>query len=250
VKEIFEKVGLSEFFAYVCPGVILFSSLALWVRPQAITDFFGNSIIGHEFLIIIFILIFCYTLGLIVASWSSGGGNLYIRLKRRGRTLKTRKDMVLQWLLWIPHGLPEPRSNASTVEGSLRMAEDLQGYSGLQGLSLFETPWDWLVLYRIVMTDRVGDQGRSILTEADSIHRRFLFCQAVAFAFFLVATQSFIRYLLLDTCLNNLFPSISPLGLVVITLLGGFTSFGLRNVAGRWWEHELVLTSSISQIQI
>jgi hypothetical protein len=251
MKDIFEKIGLSEFFAHICPGVILFSSFALWIEPQKIAAFLGKPIPGQEFLAVVFILIFCYTFGLIVASWSSRGADLYIRKKRRlqaFKNIKNRKGKILKGVLWVIHGLPEPRSHPSLVETKLRIAEDLQKYSGLQGLSLFETAWDWLVLYRTIMTDRVSDRGRFILTEADSIHRRFLFCQGVALAFLLVAVQTLIRFVLLSVPLNNPFTSNNHFWLVVITSLGAFASFCLRNVAGRLWEHELILTTSLTQL--
>jgi len=131
--------------------------------------------------------------------------------------------------------------NPSIVEANLRIAEDSQRYSGLQGLSLFEAPGDRLVLYRTFMADRVGDRGKTILAEAESTHRRFLFCQGVALAFFLLALHSLSRLLLrVFTPWDTSFPSIHSVWLVVITILGALVSFGLRIVAGRWWEYELV----------
>jgi hypothetical protein len=246
MKEILEKIGLSEFFAYICPGAILLFSLTLWLDPEKIAKFLGESFVKQQIVTAIFLLIFSYTLGLIISWWSISGADLFIRKKRRPQALQ-RKEKVLTGLLWVFHGLPEPRSNPSIVEAKLKMAEALEKYSGLQGLSLIETPWDWLVLYRTFMAGRVGDRGKHILMEADFIHRRFLFSQGVALAFFLLAVQSFIRLLILLTPLNDSFPSIGLPWLVVIILLGASTSFGLRQVAGRWWEEELFLTSSFTQ---
>ena len=152
------------------------------------------------------------------------------------------------WVLRIFHGLPEPHSNPSIVEAKLRIAEDLHRYTGIQSLSLIATSWDWLVLYRIIMAERLGNLGRAILMEAAGIHRRFLFSQGVALVFLLLASQSIIRIIVLLTPINDFFPSISPPSLVVITVFGAFTSFGLRIIAGNWWEEEFLLTCSLAQL--
>jgi len=39
MKEVLEKIDLGEFFAYICPGVIIFSSLALWIDIPKIVGF-------------------------------------------------------------------------------------------------------------------------------------------------------------------------------------------------------------------
>jgi hypothetical protein len=43
-------------------------------------------------------------------------------------------------------------------------------------------------------------------------------------------------------------PDIPWITLAVIALLAGLTGLSLRIVAGRWWEVELILTSSLTQL--
>ena len=248
MKEILEKIGLSEFFAYVFPGGILLVSLILWVDMKELQGFLGETIVKQNFVVATFILVFSYTLGLIVASWSSSGADLYIRMKRRPQAIRQERR-ALRVLLWVFHALPDLRFNRSTVEAHLKITEDLTRYSGLQRLSLYESPWDRLVLYRTVMADRVGERGRTILTEADAVHRRFLFSQGVALAFLLLAVQALLRLFLLLTSSDSFFPSAKPFWLVVIVAIGVSASFGLRIAAGRWWEYEFLLTSALTRLE-
>ena len=66
MKEILEKFGLSEFFAYICPGVILLSSLALWKWPDFTSDFWKQQAV-----VLLLGFILSYILGLILASFCS-----------------------------------------------------------------------------------------------------------------------------------------------------------------------------------
>ena len=236
MKEVLEKFGLVEFFAYICPGLILLTSLALWTRLNFDAPFWKQ-----EALVIVLVLILSYILGLILASFNDMSQRQYHRSIGAIRIL---------------YSFPSPRFTPSVVQANLTIAEDLERLAGGGGLSSLASPWDRLVIYRALVASRLGDRGKAILAEADILHRRFRFAMGVALAVFLVAIQSFFRLILvvlgffLDAILtwNSMLPSVSPILLLCITAIGLWASFELRRFAIRMWELERYLSSSLSNI--
>ena len=175
--------------------------------------------------------------------YSKGGLSLFSKERQRGST-----SIVIALYTLPQDSCYQPQINRFIAEGNLKITDDLSDLAHLQGLSILEIPWDRLVIYRTIIADWMGEKGKYILTEAESVHRRFLFSLGVAMALSLLTLQSLIRLILCISPLCNSLPS-CPLGLLVlITLLGELTSFRLRVVAGRWWEEELILTVSLAHL--
>jgi hypothetical protein len=244
MKDLLEKIGLGDLFAYVCPGTILLCSLLLWLdRTDLPAGVERNS--WQSLAISIVLGILAYTLGLIVAWWSSEGAALYLRQAGRLRLKWTRARACILRLLGILHWIPAPRVNPSIIQSNLQITEDLHNFVQLQGLSSLEIPWDRLAIYRAIMADQVGDKAKGVLAEADSFHRRFLVSQGVALACALVAAQALVRLLLFP-----LWCGAQPVGVYVsLVVFGTMTSFFLRGSAGRWWEGEFLLTCSLTQLR-
>lgn len=243
MKEILEKFGASEFFAYICPGVILLTSLALWTELH-----FGSLFWKQQALVIILVLIISYILGLMLASFNDRAQAHYPHpTSGRGRVCQGWQSAIR-----LPDRFPASPSFArAIVEANLVVAQDLERLSGISGLSSFASPWDRLVIYRALKAGRVGDKGLSILVAADTYHRRCLFCMGMALALLLVAIQSLLRFLLLILpCIlgswHSAFPPVSSSWLIVLGLFGVWASFELRQVAIRLWGLERYLTASLS----
>lgn len=249
MKEILEKFGLSEFFAYICPGLLLLSSLALWKRPDFTSDFWKQQAV-----VLLLGFILSYILGLILASFNHIAWTRYPRLNQEyqgGFLGKLRRGMNL-----LLYHLPLPRSTDSIAEASLRIADDLVRLSRIGGLSSLADPLEWLSVYRTLVADEVGEKRKAVLTEADTLHRRCLFCTGVALAVYLTAIQALIRLILylsgkafvesIFTSWNKTLPLISPFWLAAITIFGLWASFELRQVAIRMWELERYLTASLA----
>jgi hypothetical protein len=103
-----------------------------------------------------------------------------------------------------------------------------------------------LSLARTGLAGRVGERGKALVEEADSVYRRFLFAQGVAGACILLALQLGIRWCFLG-CMpwpweNEWFMPPSRVALPILAALCAAASSDLRWVAGRWWESEFVLT--------
>ncbi len=248
MKEILEKFGLSEFFAHICPGGILLSSLALWAQLK-----FDSPFWNREVLVAISVLLLSYTLGLILASFNRMALVRYLRsapAERRGFLRKIRAGTIR-----LLYHFSLPRFTSSNVHANLRIAEDLARLAGVDSLPALAGPWDGLVIYRTFVADRVGERGKAILTEADTFHRRFLFSMGVALAVYLLAIQALIRFILhffgkafhesIFTSWNQTLPAISPFWLAAITIFGLGASLELRQIAIRMWELERDLTESL-----
>ena len=160
------------------------------------------------------------------------------------------------WVIRLLYRFPSPRITPSIVEANLRITDDLDRLSGLRGLSNYASPWDLLLLYRTLKADEVGEKHGFVLTEADNLHRRFLFCMGAALAIFLLGIQSFIRLILLIlgdffresviASWNQNLPLRSYPWLVVITIVGLWASVKLYEVAIRMLELEGCLTASLA----
>ena len=252
MKDILEKLDLIELFAYLCPGAIVLFSTVLWMDQNTLNGlkeiFKEQQILGAIMSIIV-----SYAVGVMIALWSGVGADRYIRAHYKPNAAPKEDWEALGWLaLNLFHWIPVPRMNASIVEGQLRIAEALTRYTGLNNLSLMQNPWDRLATYRTIVSGRVGDEGRPILTEAEWVHRRLLFAIGVSLAVLLLALQALLGFLLilfhkLPVLAVLPSPHYSPGRLVLLTFIGLVSSFGLREMAGRWWEYELLLTCSLSR---
>jgi len=157
MKDFLEKFTLTEFFAYLCPGVILFCSFALWIASD-LNQVLGSKLEKHPLVVAFILLIACYALGLIVTAWGSSGANLYVR-EYLYRRVRPRRAGLREQMVWLVrrflHEVPVPRQTRSMVDGQLRIAEDLESYAGLPGLSALQSPWDRLTTYRTIIADRL-----------------------------------------------------------------------------------------------
>ena len=253
MKELIDRFGLNELLAYLCPGLFLLASVPMWIKPS-FGALVGDKLAESPAVIAPVLLILAYATGLLVAAWAGHGANTYAR-RAAGRKHRlpsarwwTRFGGRLPWCyLWGVHSMPLPRFNPSIVRAHLKVSILLAEYSGLQGLTGMESPWDRLAIFRAVVSGRVSPQGVPILAEAETVHRRLLFALSMALVSLIVAFEALVRLVAAHTWLSARLPlPPMPAGLVWTLLIGGVAaSAGLRWVAGRWWQHELLLTCSL-----
>ena len=275
MKDLLEKLDLIELFAYLCPGIIVLYSSVFWAKPD-LAVLLGDELAKHQLVVAALLIIASYTSGMLVASWSSAGADYYIRIYKNPQKIPTSWRRPIWWIVCFFHALPVPRSTSFLVEGQLQISEGIDKYAGVPGLSLLQNPWDRLATYRTIMSGRLGRKGRPILTEAQWVHRRLLFALGVALAVLIVGLQAIVRLLLygfttwlpltskwllinfqalplnfqvfpLTSWVESL-PHTSLPSLVGIGIIGIASSLGLRKIAGRMWEYELLLTSSLTQL--
>lgn len=245
MKDILDKFGVTEFFAYLCPGVIVISSLALWIQPE-FDRVVGSDLAEQQLVMAFLLLIVAYALGFVVAWWSNWGTAYYILTSYkegnpvRGSWLRSK---LLLWSLWLFHWFPLPQSN--TVGARTLIADRIVVYSQME-TSIGTNPWEMMSIYRAFVAGRVGNVGSPILSEAATIHTRLLFALAVNLAILLCAAQSFARLLLPD--LDGL-PDVSVSLLSAIGVLGVVASFALRLIAAQLWEQELLLTHGLTLLE-
>src|SRR5207249_238023 len=82
MKDVLDKFGLHDLFAYLCPGAIFLFTCLLWVDPAALViadmkEGWMGFVVGA------FILLLAYALGLILTTWGEEGTELYLWRKER-----------------------------------------------------------------------------------------------------------------------------------------------------------------------
>ena len=234
--------------------MVLTASALLWVKPE-FSDVLGD-LASQKVVVGLLLLIVSYTIGMIIASWSSAGSAHYIRNKRAREAGQLGDSRFWYWPILCLHWIRDPKPNQqaylSIVKTNIRITEDLQKFGGLQGQSMAVSPWELLETYRVIMSGRIGCEGSPIVAEAESIHRRLIFTLGVSLALLILAVESTSRLIIFAiseaTIWDPKLPEISwplLLALLVIPALG---SIVLRLVAGHWWQYEIFLTRGITVI--
>ena len=253
MKELIDRFGLNELLAYLGPGLFLLASVPMWIKPN-FGALFGDKLAESPVVVAPMLLILAYAVGLIISAWAGYGANAYARQAgARRHTARTPHPWLrfmdaLRWnYLRCFHQIPLPRANPSIVRAHLRVCAGLAEYAGLQGLTGLESPWDRLAMFRAIVAGRVSPQGGPILAEAEAVHRRLLFALSMALVALIVALEATARIVVVHTRLAGYLPlpPMPPALVWTLLILGVAASVGLRRVAGRWWEHELLLTCSL-----
>lgn len=251
MKELGEKFSINEFLSYLCPGVCLLLSIALWLKPD-LAGAFGEGLGGKEGIVAPFFLIAGYALGLIVAAWSGQGAFLYFALRARKPKGIQRLLLLLVGLL---HRMPDQRPHTlsfrmSLVEANLRIADGLGRYAGFRNLSINLNPWETVASYRVLVVGRTGAAGAPIAAEADAIHARVMFALNMALVSGLVGFEALARI-----GLNHvphgpypLLPTVPTAVLRTLVVAGATASIGLRSVAARWRTREVLLTGALAPL--
>jgi len=244
MKEILEKFGISEFFSYICPGAIILTSLLLWIKPN-----FKTNIWEHDLLVTFFILIFAYTLGLILSSYNRTAEIRYLLSSQRlQKGLLQTVLMYAMRLFWRFSSRPPDRY---FTEYNLQILEGLERLGVTSDLQNITTSWERLKIFRTLIIDRSSDDNKVIENEADNFQRKSLFAMGVSIALFLLAIQAIFRLIIFDIfnifkTANNfsgIIPDIGTVILLAISVLGIIASLELRQVAFRLLNIELYLTT-------
>jgi hypothetical protein len=244
MKELGEKFSVNEFLSYLCPGVCLLLSVALWLKLD-LKAAFGEELAGKEGIVVPFFLVVGYALGLMVAAWSGQGAFGYFALRARKPTGWRKLPKLLMWLL---HAMPDIRPGApafkiSLADANLRIAEGLSRYAGFRNLSIIGNPWENVAMYRTLVAGRTGSPGAPIVAEAEAVHTRMSFALNMALVSALIAAEALLRLVLAFVV-----PCVSIPLLCGLLLAGAVSSWGLRVVAARWRTREVILTGSLAPL--
>ena len=163
-----ERIGLTEFFAFLFPGLMILSSVSLWAEPKP-TAFVGGALASQPLLIAIVVIVLAYALGLMVGTLSWEGSVRYIfrryaaeagRTPTWGYLLKSTLDLLPRIHLSF-----RGRPVAFTITGWLRVLKSAPGSvtgftwpRALRALgsirawvvSLFYRLWDYLSLVALL----------------------------------------------------------------------------------------------------
>jgi len=261
MKEILERVGLVDLFAYLCPGIIVLLSFTLWLNLELKSEPWKQQVV-----VLAAVFLLSYAIGIVLSS--SVVERWLARIRARG-TL-THPTGFTGWIGWLGP-FPAPRVTPEMVEVNLRINEEVGRLIGVPGMARLVTPWEFLVLYRTLMAQRLGKAAKSLLAEAEAFHRRFRFCSGVSLACVVVVVQAAVRLILgiiqgvartYGYCMPAGPPKLSPevirvlpcplydvslWFLLALMLFGTIAAVGLRHVGNHMWELERYLTFSLSQ---
>ena len=137
-----------------------------------------------------------YTLGWILASFNEAA---LIRLYRESGNFPARelgkkwKRLKIRFFKYFspPHD--------SVVVANLRIQNAYEDLCNRARISPILNQWDQPRIYRAMVADAVGDGGETILLEADSFYKRYLFSTGMSAAALLSSIQA--GSLLIWTCL-------------------------------------------------
>jgi hypothetical protein len=196
-------------------------------------------------------LVAAYGLGVLLLEWADRGAFSYIQARvlpmtSRARTLRARLARAGHLrVLYVFHGMPLPRIELSYVELQIKMFERIESAGGVYGLPEMWSPWDKMETYRTLLR-RAGSERELVLDAATDVHGRLLFCLGMSVASVLTAAQALTSWLVQWRQPSWASEEVSPTVLLCVVLVSIASTVGLRFAAGRYWEHELVLTASVS----
>ena len=198
-------------------------------------------------------MIAAYTLGLILEAASGWLAQHYTRLKvgyrpkerfrRWGRRLELRLVALLVGFNF--------RYEASTTEGMLRIAEQLEDKSIDADLGRSFNALDYVWFYRTVVSGPIGERAQPLLRVTDNIRARLLFTLGVELSLLVTAAVALLRIIVegwpwtlgLDENSISDWPCEPCLFVVAV---GVVFSFLLRPVMARLWRQELFFTFSLT----
>ena len=266
MKELVEKYNLSDFFTYVLPGAIIILSILFWLPPK-----FHSCFWEKEFLVIFLLLLFSYTLGLILYSYNHICNRKYNQIIHN--RIVARSSRKRWWLLKIIDKLlhlifsflfikNSQKIEKIVTESKIQISNNIDDISDklpakieswmFSGLSF----WEWLRMCGILLASYTDEDYKYILAEIESLHRRFLFSMNISLALFLVALQALLRLIIfvldifwvLFNQLHDNLPTINIFFLVVIAVISFWSSLEMRRIANNLFHRELYLIACLKPI--
>ena len=163
MKDLLDHIGLTEIFAYLCPGAVVLCSLGLWL-DEVPTELLKQAK-DQQVLAIFVVLVTSYSIGLVIAVWGAAGGSRFVSAKEARAYSSVSVFLRFSWfrygypLLWLLHSLPLPRQDDTTLERLMQLGERMERY-GLRDARL--PPWEFLTTYRTIASGAMPECQDSI----------------------------------------------------------------------------------------
>ena len=258
MKDIVQGLGLTEIFARLCPGLILLSSLTLWLPrpPKALLELLKQ----YELVLLAMGLIAAYTLGLILETGSGWLAHRYLEMGYSGRPPETDAQRVydrrLRFLRLLV-GFVIRKDDTYSAEGRLRMVEQLEDNGIEIDLKKRFSLLDLLWVYRTLVAGPLGERAQPVLRVTENIRARLLFALGVGFSLLLSSVSAVVGLLIRGfgpvlkasaaTSLAERFYCWETCWLcIVVATVGVGVSALLRLAMARFWDQELFFTSSLT----
>jgi hypothetical protein len=241
-----EQLGIREILTTLCPGVLFLSSLLLWfpvLRPAPWADLISSI---STLPVSIIILVLSYAIGIILNAWSAEGFVAFVRLRDLRKVRKGfRKALTSIHFLCLAlfHGREFASHTIGDVSARMEIYEFVRAQYGESVVALLN-PNNLMPVFRVLVWDEVGRNGRFALEEASSLAQRRVFGEVVALSAMVIA---------IEACVEIVFLRFFPVGpkIVFSSLLGGLAIVGgsgsiiLRRVASKLSAEERIITFAI-----
>lgn len=260
MKEILDRIGITDLFAYLLPGVLVLSSTLLWTRPEP-ELFIGSDLASQPLIVGAFIVIAAYLSGMVIY-WASTWLLNYYRLKQiaifegssrlNPNRIYRRVVIVLFWLL-----IPVFRSSTDEQERTVKLYFKISKALPADETELMTmgNPWDMYALIRSLATHRLGSRANDLIEEAKMTHARMLFAYGTALAFWLIALQVTLRIIIWVLIWGLQIEATGPdlpyhggSAFIAVALSAGLTSLIFKGLGDRCWYQETLLTLRIAEI--
>lgn len=249
MEKIVNRFPVHEILGYLCPGIVLLTSLRLWSGFD-LNLLLGRSLTSSTIILSAILLVLAYGAGVLVGEWSDAGTHAFMQLRlanlSRAAFLPPRSRRLMRSsILWAFHWIPLPRIERSFVEAQVMMSARIEAESHMFGLSRIWSPWDRLELFRVLVSRNCDPSAREILEKSSLVHARLLYCMGMSLTLTLVAVEGLlIGVARLCVAPADWFAPLVPLSAFALCVIA---SLGLRRAAGRSWELELALVCSLGE---
>jgi hypothetical protein len=211
MNEFLTKFGFTEIIEYLLPGVIALCSILPWGRPDP-SSIFGNAIGQSQFVLAALVLVFAYACGLALSILGLSAQSVSRPIS--GGTWGQMMASTALSLKWALAQQVAPPSGPSIIRAYSDIGALLERICGgplsLDGVTQIS-------LFRALAVTRLGDKAGSLIAEAETHRRRFMFSMGVALALLVLAGFAILRLAVHGLVEVQLSEGVAPWRLVMIT---------------------------------
>ncbi len=153
MKDLLNRIGVIDLFAYLSPGAILLLSLVFWVNPKQEPTSYWEPM-KNSVVLIGLLICFAYALGLFATSAGSALARYAEILAEAKKPRQSILGRIYQALIENLFGIGDWKAHFGMQARQTELQQTLNKYAGLKkARSLVPTIWDQKSLYRVLVID-------------------------------------------------------------------------------------------------
>lgn len=245
MDKLLDKAQISDLLGLLAPGYLVVALVQL-VTPELAPTRVVIAVSRSELLLTVSSLIAAYVAGMILNAAVNVGTRQYILDRMTSDSAANNPEIRLAppkiryFMVNLLFWMPLPRFDQSIVAVFMRISGVIEQASRVKDSIDVLGPWEQLELYRVYMASGAAREAMCLMDAAERLHSRLLFALAVS----LVA--SFAAFAAVISCAVTLMSGTLDSRPMFFFGAWSITSYMLRLIAGRLWEHELLLVASMN----